>query len=183
MSSAFYDAGAVRKVANTLFLGWGYSFYRVESQLRADDQLVRAKAAWLLGQAVASVQTAEADFRRAGIPAPTRANPFPDAGVLADVQALERLGRDLAALEGRLHALPAPEQDLMTLRFRQEAETLTRLIAADEQLVGSAELLRAMVAGRDGAWLLDHEAEAREGLSAIQAVLHEREAVWFGRKG
>ena len=70
MASAFYDAGAVRRVANTLFLGWGYNFYRKENQLRADDQLVRAKAAWLLGQAAASVHAAEADHRREAFPPP-----------------------------------------------------------------------------------------------------------------
>ncbi len=55
----FYDAGALRQVATNLFYGWGYNFYRVENQLRADDQLVRNKAAWLLGIAMAGVDAAE----------------------------------------------------------------------------------------------------------------------------
>ena len=48
-NSGFYDAGLLRQIATNLFYGWGYNFYRVENQLRADDQLVRTKAASLLG--------------------------------------------------------------------------------------------------------------------------------------
>jgi hypothetical protein len=181
LASAFYDAGKVRQIANTLFLGWGYNFYRLENQLRADDQLARAKAAWLLGQAAASIQAAEADLRRETLAPPTRANPYPDPAAVADVQALERLSKDVVALEGRLHALPAPEQDLMSLRFRQEADTLARLIETDEQLVGQAELLRSMVDGQAGAWIIANMADLREGLAAIQATLREREGVLEAR--
>ena len=49
------QAGPARRLLSNLFYGWGYNFYRVENQLRADDQLVRSKAAWLLGLATASV--------------------------------------------------------------------------------------------------------------------------------
>ena len=42
-SSSFYDAGTLRQIATNLFHGWGYNFYRAENQLRADDQLVRAR--------------------------------------------------------------------------------------------------------------------------------------------
>jgi hypothetical protein len=181
VASAFYDAGKVRRIANTLFLGWGYNFYRRENQLRADDQLVCAKAAWLLGQAAASVQAAEADFRREAFPPPTRANPYPNPDAVAAAQTLERLGREIVALEGRLHGLPAPEQDLMSLRFRQEADTLARLIEADELLVGQSELLRASVEGRGAAAILDGAADLLEGLAAIQATLRGREAVLLGR--
>ena len=58
-NSGFYDAGALRQVATNLFCGWGYNFYRLENQLRADDQLVRSNAAGLLGSAMASVSAAE----------------------------------------------------------------------------------------------------------------------------
>jgi len=183
VASAFYEAGKLRQVANTLLLGWGYNFYRHENQLRADDQLVCAKAAWLLGQAAAGVQAAEAEHRRLAIPAPTRAQPFPDPAALAAAQSLERLAKDILALEGRLHALPAPEQDLMSLRYRQEGATLERLIAADEQLVGQAELLRETLAGRDAAAILTLEREAREGLTALAATLTAREGLLLGRGG
>ena len=177
MANAFYDAGALRQVANTLFLGWGYNFYRLENQLRADDQLVCAKAAWLLGLAAASVQAAEATFRREFIAPPTRERPFPDPAAMAPAQALERFAKDIVAIEARLHAQPAPEQDLMSLRYRQEAETLSRLIAVDERLIGQAQLLRTLVEGRSAAALVDAIEDLQAGLAAIQATLVDRQAV------
>jgi hypothetical protein len=177
LANAFYDAGALRQIANTLFLGWGYNFYRRENQLRADDQLVCAKAAWLLGLAAASVQAAEATFRRESLPPPTRGRPFPDPAAMATAQALERFARDIVAIEARLHALPAPEQDMMSLRFRQEAETLSRLIAVDERLIGQSELLRTMVDGPSAAALVEALADLQAGLAAIQATLVDRQGV------
>jgi hypothetical protein len=177
VASAFYEAGKVRQIANTLLLGWGYNFYRQENQLRADDQMVCAKAAWRLGQAAASVQDAEAQFRRLRIPAPTRANPFPDPEVVARAQALERLSAQILAVEARLHTLAAPAQDLMTLRFRQEGETLEKLVESDELLVGRSEMLRSILEGRDADWILENAAEIESGLRAIQDTLRSREAI------
>lgn len=82
-SSAFYDAGALREIATNLFYGWGYNSYRIENQLRADDQLVRSKAASLLGRAMASVNEAEIEYRRKFLPPPSRQKPFPDAMAIA----------------------------------------------------------------------------------------------------
>ena len=76
-SSGFYDAGPLRQVATNLFYGWGYNFYRVENQLRADDQLVRSKAAGLLGIAMASVSQAEANTGASSCPRPPGQSPFP----------------------------------------------------------------------------------------------------------
>ena len=56
--SNFDDLDALEKIAVNLFYGWGYNFYRLENQLRADDLTVRAKVGWLLGQARAAVETA-----------------------------------------------------------------------------------------------------------------------------
>jgi hypothetical protein len=179
--AGFYDAGALRHVAINLFYGWGYNFYRLENQLRADDQLVRAQAAALLGQALAAVQAAESDWRREKLPPPSRAHPFPDPEAVAAAQALERLGRGIGALEGRLHALPAPENDRMSQRHRQEAQTLTALIDCDEQLVGQAELMRAMVQGQAGGWILEHLADLEAGLAAIGETLARRETALTGR--
>jgi hypothetical protein len=177
VASAFYEAGKARQVANTLLLGWGYSFYRTENQLRADDQMVCAKAAWLLGQAAASVQAAEAQFRRVRIAPPSRANPFPDPQVMASAQSLERLGAQIVAVEARLHSLPAPAQDLMTLRFRQEADTLQKLVESDEILVGQSEMLRSVLDGRDAEWILENAGEIEAGLQAIQDTLRSRQAI------
>ena len=73
-SDGFYDAGVLRQIATNLFYGWGYNFYRAENQLRADDQLVRSKAASLLGIAMASVIAAETEYRREFSPRPPGRN-------------------------------------------------------------------------------------------------------------
>jgi hypothetical protein len=175
--SAFYDAGPLKQVAVNLFYGWGYNFYREENQLRADDQLIRAKAGWLLGLAQASVDEAEIRFRRERLAPPTRAKPFPDPEAMEEAQTLERLGKALGALIGRLHALPVPETDRMTQRYRQEAGTLRALGECDEQLIGQAELLRALLDQKLGAWVLDNLAAVMEGVAAVDATLRQRQGL------
>ncbi len=173
----FYDFGRAGEVAVNLFNGYGYNFYRAENQLRADDQLVRTTAAGLLGQARAAVDAAESAYRREHLPPPTRAQPFPPAEAVAAAQALERLARDIGALEGRVRTQPAPANDRMTQLYRQEADTLARLIERDKLLVGEAELLREAVAGADGEAVLAKAGEIRAGMDRIAEALRERGAM------
>ena len=177
---AFYDAGALRQIATNLFYGWGYNFYRVENQLRADDQLIRSKAASLLGDAMASVDAAENAYRREFLPAPTRAKPFPDAAAVEAAQKLERLARAIGALEASIQHQPVPENDRMTQRYRKEAQTLQRLMGFDERLVGQCELVRTMVSGHDGAAILKVAPDLEAGLEAIRETLHSRANVLLG---
>ena len=179
--SGFYDADELTQLAVNLFYGWGYNFYRVENQLRADDQLVRSKAASLLGQAMASVGAAEAGYRREFLPPPSRQKPFPDAAAVAAAQHLERLGRAIGALELSIQQQPVPENDRMTQRYREEAPTLQTLIHCDEKLVGQCELLRSMVNGQDAASMFKILPELESGLEAIRATLQSREAILLGR--
>lgn len=181
MTSAFYDEGALRQAAINLFHGWGYNFYRQENQLRADDQLVRSKAEWLLGVATTFVVNAEAEYRRDFIKPPTRAQPFPDSSITAAAQNLERLASDISALKGRVQAQPVPENDRMTQRYRNEADTLKALIACDEQLVGQCSLLHTMLDGLSGSAILEILPALKVGLTAIQASLQNRERVLLDR--
>jgi hypothetical protein len=178
---SFYDAGALRQLATNLFYGWGYNFYRRENQLRADDQLIRAKASSLLADAMSAVVTAENNYRREFLPPPTRAKPFPDAAVIASAQKLERLARDIGALEASIQHQPMPENDRMTQRYREEGPTLRALIASDERLIGQCELMRTTVTGKDGAALLAllHDLEA--GLEAVRSTLQKRADLLLGR--
>lgn len=180
LGSGFYDAGPLRQAATNLFHGWGYSFYRVENQLRADDQLVRSKAGGLLGIAMAGVSAAETEYRREFLPAPSRKKPFPDAAAIESAQRLERLAAAIGALEASIQQQPVPENDRMTQRYREEALTLQDLIHYDEQLVGQCDLLRSMVNGKDGAAILENLPDLQNGLEAIRATLLHRQAVLCG---
>lgn len=168
------DLDRVGQIAVNLFTGYGYNYYRIENQLRADDQLVRTTAAALLGQARAAVDAAESAYRREHMPAPTRAAPFPPAEAVAGAQALERLARDIGALEARVRTQPAPANDRMTQLYRAETDTLARLIERDKRLVGEAELLREMLAGADGEAVPAIAAAARVRMDGIAEALRER---------
>jgi hypothetical protein len=83
--SAFYNVGTLEKIAINLFYGWGYNFYRVENQLRADDLLIRSRVGWLLGCARKSVETAELKYRREFLPPPSREKPRQETTAVAGV--------------------------------------------------------------------------------------------------
>ena len=174
---SFYDAGVLRQIATNLFYGWGYNFYRQENQLRADDQMIRSKAASLLGEAMASVAAAESEYRREYLPPPSRAKPFPDAEAVASAQKLERLAKNIGAVEAALQHQPVPENDRMTQRYRHEAPTLAKLIEHDERLVGQCELLRKTVSGADGLAILKGMSDLEAGIEAIRETLRNREMV------
>lgn len=177
--SVFYNVGPLEKVAINLFYGWGYNFYREENQLRADDQLIRSKVGWLLGTARKSVETAEHEYRREFLPPPSREKPRPEPAAVAGAQALERLSKAIGTLQGQITSQPVPENDRMTQRYRQEAATLQRMIASDQQLAGQAELLRSMIAQKSGTWLIENVAVLQEGIVAIGETLRNRQLLLF----
>lgn len=177
--SEFYQLGPIGQVAVNLFYGWGYNFYREENLLRADDLMIRAKAGWILGMARASVESAEADYRRTAMPAPSRAKPFPDAAAVANAQALERLSKAIGALDAQIRTQPAPENDRMTQVYRREAPTLLRLRESDQILIGQAELLRVKLDQQTGAAIVALLPVVTEGLVAIGKTLRDRQAILF----
>jgi hypothetical protein len=175
----FYDAGPLEQVAINLFYGWGYNFYRKENQLRADDLLIRSKVGLLLASARKSVEAAESDYRREFLPPPSREKPRPDAAAVAGAQAIERLSKAVGALITLISAQPAPENDRMTQRHRQEAATLQNLIASDQTLVGQAELLRSLVDQKEGSWLVENMPALQDGVHAIGETLRARQLLLF----
>jgi hypothetical protein len=172
--AAAQDRGALAQLAITLFNGWGYNFYRKENQLRADDLMVRARVCEVLAAARMSVAAAEQAYRREFLPPPTREKPRPDAGAIRDAQTLEELARAIGALEGHIRALPVPENDRMTQRLRGEAETLSRLVEADQAMTGQAEFLRSLLADARAGWMLENAATLREQVAALEAVIQGR---------
>lgn len=174
---AFYDAGPVQQVAINLFYGWGYNFYRKENQLRADDLLVRSKVSEILSEARRAVSSAEGGFRTEFLPPPSRDRPRPDAEALVSARALEALVASITAAEGRIRALPTPENDRIAQRHRNERDTLERLLDADRNFVGAAESLRILVDGQDAAWILGALGDIKAHLSAIDAAVRLRAAI------
>ena len=177
--SAFYDVDQLEQVAINLFYGWGYNFYRLENQLRADDLLIRSKAGALLGSARKSVEAAEAEYRRMYLPPPSREKPRHDPAAVAGAQAIERLSRAIGALQGQIAAQPAPENDRMTERYRQEANVLQQLISSDQKLIGQAELLRSMLDLKSGPQILENMAALQDGANAIGETLRTRQLLLF----
>ncbi len=177
MTTVFDDFETLEKIAVNLFYGWGYNFYRLENQLRADDLTVRAKVGWLLGQAREQVERAESAYRRTHIPAPTREKPRPDPQATEAARRLEAMSREIGALEGQIRAHPAPEEDHMTNRYRREAETLHSLLQCDLALVGRAETLRRIVEDADGDGLIARAGDIEAGFKSLARSLRERQAI------
>ena len=180
-NSIFYDLDPIEEIAVNLFHGWGYNFYRLENQLRADDLVVRNQVCGLLGRARGAIDAAESAYRRAFLPPPSRERPRPDPAAMANAQLLEQLAQAVGALEGQIRAQPVPENDRMTQRYREEAATLQTLIQSDERLAGQCELLRSMVQGQDSAAILAMMGDIEAGLEAIRGTLQRRDAVLMGR--
>lgn len=170
----FYDTDALQQIAINLFHGWGYNFYRLENQLRADDLLVRSHVGVLLLNARKSVEAELSRYRRTFLPPPTRETPLPDPTAVAHAQTLEAISAGIGQLEGAIRALPAPENDRMTQRYREEADTLLQLRTCDTQLVGQAETLREMLT-QDYHWMLQNEAVIRDGLRLLRQTLEARQ--------
>ena len=131
------EAGSTEQVLSNLFYGWGYNFYRRENQLRADDLLIRGKLSELLGESRAHLAALEAAFRRE--------HPFPDAGAVAQAQALQRAQRDIEGLETTLRTAAVPEMDRIHQRHRNEADTLQALVAIDGDMVQAVLALRSAI--------------------------------------
>ena len=176
-ASEFYAATPIEQAAVNLFYGWGYNFYRTENQLRADDLLVRHQVAGLLGEARASIGSAETAYREKHLPPLSREHPRPDAAALKQARLLEALVAQVAAASSRIRSLPTPAKGRIVQRHRAEADTLARLLQADMALTGHAEGLRQMVRSRSPDWIVEHVQELQVHLAAIDVALASRQAI------
>jgi hypothetical protein len=174
----FNDTIEISKLAVLLLQGWGYN-YRIENHFRADALLIRDKVGFLLGTARKNVEKAEADYRREFLPPPSREKPRHDPAFVAGAQVLERLSKGIGALATLINTQPLPEKDRMTRRAGQDGPTLQQLIDSDQLLVGQADLLRAIIDGKKGEWLVEYKSTVEEGLAAIGETLRKRQGLLF----
>ncbi|MDQ2886956.1 MAG: hypothetical protein M3Y39_12845 [Chloroflexota bacterium] len=145
MSSAPSNNPLVQQL-QLLLTGYGYNFYDKTNQARADDQLVRERASYNLGQAVTLLAQLRGDYSTLFIPPLTRANPDPPAEALAQLRAIEAAQQAVAAVESHIRAMPVPTQDRTWWRIRQEQNLLLQLLNFDLALVRGSEQLYQYVA-------------------------------------
>lgn len=172
--SAFYDATKLEQIAINLFYSWGYNFYRVENQLRSDDLMLRSHLSTLLGLSRRMIETQQSAYRRKFLPPPTRERPDYDPEALESARRLEALSNAIGKIEGIIRSAQVPGNDRMTQRFRLERDTLVKLCSIDSRIIGQAETLRALLDKKDYQWILDHETDVQEGLTAIQQTMDDR---------
>lgn len=124
-----------------LLNGYGYNWYRLDNQARADDLLVRQKVGYFLSLAGSKLLEAETAYQRKFLPPGTREQPFPPPDKVAAHRRLREFRQAVLATEGVVRSLPVPPTDKIWQRHRLELTTLKRLTDADVGLVGAAKLL------------------------------------------
>jgi hypothetical protein len=129
-----------------LLNGYGYNWYRLDNQMRADDLLVRSRASEHLESAAARLHDLEGRYRRKYLPSPTRAHPDPDPQHLAAAQHFRAVADRILEIDTRLRGAAVPPDDKICLRQRGELETLQRLGRCDVVLVADAKELVSVVA-------------------------------------
>jgi hypothetical protein len=170
---------ALYRTWSMLLTGWGFNWYKLENQLRADDLLIRSRASDHLAAAAARLRELEAQFRHQYLPPPSRQHPFPDAGRLEELHRLQALLDRLAALDTILRGAAAPGDDKIWARHRGEADTLARLAHLDTVLVGSALELAGAI-GRHSAetiMAMPEPPEIAGHCAALKTALDRRSAL------
>ncbi len=137
------DAGAIRRLVENLYQGWGYNAYRKENQLRADDLLIRGKISDLLAELRRRWHEREMSWRDEHLPPPSRQFPVPDATAVQAAKSMESIQKQVEAFESLVRTAPVPENDRVWQRHRNETDTLAKLLDCDnammETLVGMLE--------------------------------------------
>jgi hypothetical protein len=128
-----------------LLNGYGYNWYRLDNQMRADDLLVRSRASEHLENAAARLRALEGRYRRKHLPPLTRAHPDPDPQHLAAAQRFRAVADRIVEIDTRLRGAAVPPDDKIWLRQRGELETLQRLGKCDVALVADANGLVSVV--------------------------------------
>lgn len=120
----------------------GFTFYESEKVARADDLLIRNRAAGALAEASARLSRLHTEYSRAHLPPPTRENPFPPREHLDRAAAIKRLRDELSALDSTIRGAPVPGEDKVWKRIRSQSTLLTQLMSVDYDLITQCEELR-----------------------------------------
>lgn len=169
------EAGPGKRLLSNLFYGCGYNFYRRESELRADDMLIRGKLCQLLHECRTHLRSLEAAFFRAHRAAPERDYAYLNPAAVIMAQALLHAQRDLQAKEMAIRGAVLPETDDIHQRHRKERRTLEKLVVVD------GEVLLALVTLRDAVAKLNDGAAAAARMDGLLKA-SDFNALWSRRE-
>ncbi len=176
------DLSVLARQLDQLLGAEGFSQYRSQQKVRADDQMVRERAARALSESVGVLTTLHAAFQRAYIPPATRQNPFPPADEAARSAAILALRDRLVNAGALIRGMPLPGTDRIWQQVRYSGDLLWHLLAVDYQLITTCEQARDRIAAlTPGAW---HDTDAPallDGLfAAIEQHIRERQQLLAG---
>jgi hypothetical protein len=164
------------RIGVMLLNGYGYNWYRLANQMRADDLLVRSRASEHLESAAARLRDLEGRYRRKYLPPPTREHPDPDPEHLAAARQFRALTDRILEIDTKLRGAAVPPDDKIWLRQRGEVDTLQRLGKCDVVLVADAKELVEVVAGLPAEVGVDpaNEQQIDQQLGRLTAALTRR---------
>jgi hypothetical protein len=115
------------RIGVMLLNGYGYNWYRLDNQMRADDLLVRSRASEHLESAASRLHDLEGRYRSKYLPPPTREHPEPDPQHLAAAQRFRAIADRILEIDTRLRGAAVPPDDKIWVRQRGELEANTML--------------------------------------------------------
>ena len=134
------------RIGVMLINGYGYNWYRLDNQMRADDLIVRSRVSEHLGFAVARLRELEARYRRKFLPPPTREHPDPDPVHIAAARQYRAIEDRIGEVDTRVRGAAVPANDRIWQRHRNELDTLAKLGDCDVLMLGGAKQLADFVA-------------------------------------
>ena len=149
----------IYRIGVMLINGYGYNWYRLDNQMRADDLLVRGRASEHLGGAVSRLRDLEGRYRRKFLPPPSREHPDPDPVHLAAARQFRAIEDRIGEVDTRVRGAAVPTNDRIWQRHRDELNTLAKLGDCDVLLVGGAKQLADVVAALPADAAVDPAAE------------------------
>jgi hypothetical protein len=159
-----------------LLTGYGYNFYNVTNQMRADDLLVRERASYFLTQAIDMLARLRGEYQRRFVPPLTRENPFPPAEALAQLREIELVQQELSNVETHIRGMSVPAQDRIWWRFRQEQPLLAQLLNFDLALVRNSEQIYEYVSHLTAEnWKTQGSGPLRQLIQQLTQIAKDRE--------
>ncbi len=147
--------------------------YASPQSMRQLDGMIRNQVASALSEAAACWRLAYTAYHQAMPPA-SREAPFPPPEQMARLNALRHIADQLSNLAATVQALPAPANDRVWQRIRDQRQLLEMLVEYDALLAEYAEVLNHWSQSIDPATSPHSQTELAEHLTPLAKVLRER---------